>query len=82
MDRESTTPAVHRASDDPLFTAYSVLLDTSNITSVLLDTSNIDFSLHSVKQHADEQRLPREHDAVEQGFRASITRSNRGSARQ
>ena len=61
VDRDSTTLAVHRASDGPLCTACAVLRDTSDSDS----------SLQSEEDNEDdavEQGFPRVINAVEQGF--------------
>ncbi|CAI5730819.1 unnamed protein product [Peronospora farinosa] len=58
VDRDSTTLAVHRASDGPLCTACAVLRDTSDSDS----------SLQSEEDDAVEQGFPRVFNAVEQGL--------------
>ena len=58
MDRESTTQAVHRASDGPLCSACAAHLDTiSRYYSLLSEASD-----------ADEQWLPTEDNEIDQRF--------------
>ena len=58
VDRDTTTQAVHRASDGPLCTACAVSLDKSDEVS----------SLHSEEDNAVEQGFPHENAVVEPGF--------------
>ena len=61
VDSDSTTLAVHRASDGPLCTACAVLRDTSDSDSSLQ-------SEEDDEDDAVEQGFPRVINAVEQGF--------------
>ncbi|CAI5705850.1 unnamed protein product [Peronospora effusa] len=61
VDRDSTTLAVHRASDGTLCTACAVLRDTSGSDSSLQ-------SEEDDEDDAVEQGFPRVINAVEQGF--------------
>ena len=71
MDRDTTTQAVHRASDGPLCTACAVSLDKSDEVS----------SLHSEEDNAVEQGFPHENAVVEPGFPSALIVVDQGLPR-
>ena len=58
VDRDNTTPAVHRASGGPLCPACAVSLNKSDEVS----------SLHSEEDNAVEKGFPHENAVVQPGF--------------